>query len=124
MADLRYTKNGEWASYDGTQWKVGLARSAVDELGDVTFVELPALGRTLVAGEAACALEAVKAAADYYSPLGGTVCAVNNTLGADPQALNSAPEEGGWIFALTGVKPESFLELMDKAGWAAWENGR
>lgn len=124
MADRLYTKNGEWAAFDGAHWRVGLAASAVADLGDVTFVELPALGRLVTAGEAVCTLEAVKAAADYYCPLDGRVAAVNSSLEAEPQWLNSSPEDQGWLFSLEGVPPESVEALLDETAWKAWESGR
>ena len=123
MADRRYTKNGEWVALDGNRWRVGLSASAVAELGDVTFVELPALGRSVAAGEAVCALEAVKAAADYYCPVDGRIVAVNGRLETEPQLINSQPEDGGWLFALEGVTADSLATLLDEAAWKAWEMG-
>ena len=120
MAEKRYSKNGEWAKAEGDLWKMGLTAQAVGDLGGVTFVELPPLGRSVAAGEAACAVEAVKAAADFYSPLGGTVALVNNTLGTDPTFLNSSPEDQGWIFALTGVPASDIDALMDEKAWRVW----
>jgi len=123
MAERRYTKNGEWVCFDGTHWKVGLAASTAAELGDVTFVEAPAIGRTVTAGEAICALEAVKAAADYYAPVTGTIAAVNLRLATEPQLVNTSPEEHGWILALAAVSDDELGELLDEAAWQAWERG-
>lgn len=124
MNERRYTRNGEWVSFDGSVWKVGLAASAVEELGDVTFVELPKTGRTVSAGEAVCSIEAVKAAADFYSPLDGDIVAVNEDLGPQPSLVNASPEEAGWIFALGNVADPSFRALLDEQAWKAWESGR
>jgi len=124
MGERRYTKDGEWASFDGTFWRVGLAASVVEELGDVTFVELPVLGRQVTAGEAVCALEAVKAAADFYSPLEGRIAAVNTRLAAEPPLVNTSPENEGWLLALESVPAESVSALMDEAAWKRWESGR
>jgi len=115
----RYSKNGEWVHFRDGVWQVGLTAWAVDDLGDVTFVESPALGTTFVAGQAACALEAVKAAADYYVPVGGRVVAVNPLVGADPTLLNKAPEET-WLFALSDVPAADWDALLDEAAWAQW----
>ena len=124
MSERRYTKNGEWVSFDGERWRVGLTAPVVNDLGDVTFVELPKVGRRIVAGEAVCALEAVKAAADYYAPIGGRITSVNPRLGPEPQLLNASPQDEGWIFTLEEVAPEEWQELMDEAAWNAWESGR
>jgi glycine cleavage system H protein len=123
MAERRYTKNGEWITYDGALWKVGLAASSAADLGDVTFVELPSLGRSVVAGEAVCVLEAVKAAADFYCPVDGRIAAVNNRLGPEPQLVTASPEDEGWIFALDSVPPACLEDLLDEAQWKAWEAG-
>lgn len=120
----RYTKNGEWVRWEGGLWKVGLARSAADELGDVTFVEAPVVGRTIAAGEAVCTIEAVKAAADFYAPVGGRIAAVNPRLGAEPSLVNTSPEDEGWLFSLTDVADGEVEALLDPAAWQAWENGR
>jgi len=120
----RYTKNGEWVAPEGDHWRVGLAASVAADLGDVTFVELPLVGRVVAAGEAAGAIEAVKAAMDYYCPLEGTVVAVNDRLTASPQLINTSPEGDGWLFALGDVDPRSWEGLMDAASWQAWEAGR
>jgi glycine cleavage system H protein len=124
MADKYYTKNGEWVARSGPRWKVGLSVSAVGDLGDVTFVALPQVGRAVAAGEAVCALEAVKAAADYYCPVDGRVSAVNSVLVTEPGLLNTSPEDDGWLFELEAVPGDSLDALLDEAAWKAWEAGR
>jgi glycine cleavage system H protein len=124
MAERRYTKNGEWAAFDGRVWKVGLSAPAVADLGEVTFVELPAPGQQVTAGEAVCGLEAVKAAMDFYSPLDGRIAEVNVRLGAEPQLVNASPEADGWLFSLEGVPAEGVEVLLDERAWKAWESGR
>jgi glycine cleavage system H protein len=123
MAERRYTKNGEWIAQEGGLWRVGLAASSAADLGDVTFVELPVLGRAVVAGEAACVLEAVKAATDFYCPVDGRIAAVNNRLTAEPSLVTTSPEDQGWIFALEAVPETSLGELLDEQAWNAWEAG-
>lgn len=123
MGERRYTKNGEWVAAEGGRCRVGLTAQAVEELGDVTFVELPRLGRAVVAGESLCALEAVKAAADFYSPVDGTVVESNARLGTEPELLNASPELDGWICILEGVSQASLDALLDEAAWRAWESG-
>ena len=123
MAERRYTKNGEWVRHEGSSWRVGLTASAVEELGDVTFVELPAIGRSVTSGEAVCSIEAVKAASDFYCPVEGRVAAVNQRLQDEPGLVNRSPEDEGWIFALEEVSAESFLALLDAEAHHAWEKG-
>lgn len=124
MAERRFTKNGEWVLKEAGRFRVGLSASAVEELGDVTFVELPRIGRAVAAGEALCTLEAVKAAADFYSPVDGTVTETNARLGTEPELLNASPEDEAWICILEGVSDEVFEALLDEAAWKAWESGR
>ncbi len=124
MNERRYSRNGEWVSFDGHLWRVGLAASAVEELGEVTFVELPSLERSVTAGTAVCSIEAVKAAADFYSPVDGRVSAVNTRLGLEPGLVNLSPELEGWIFALEDVSASSLEVLLDERAWLEWETGR
>lgn len=123
MSDRLYTKNGEWVAFDGSLWRVGLSSSAVADLGDVTFVELPAVGRQVTVGEAVCTLEAVKAAADYYCPVEGRVAAINDRLVNIPQLVNTSPEEDGWLFALEAVPEQALRGLLKESEWKAWEAG-
>ncbi len=124
MTERRYTKNGEWVEADGGRCTIGLTALAVEELGDVTFVELPKTGRTVAAGEALCTLEAVKAAADFYSPVDGTVAETNLRLSSEPELLNASPEKDGWICILENVPADSLAALLDESDWKAWESGR
>lgn len=95
--ELKYTKDHEWVSADG---KVGITDYAQDALGDVVFVELPAVGLTVKAGEAFGVVESVKSVSDLYSPLGGTVVAVNQELATRPELVNEDPYGQGWIVQL------------------------
>lgn len=124
MADRRYSKNGEWIAPVGDHWVAGLTRAAAEELGDVTFVEPALAGRSVTAGEAVCALEAVKAAADYYSPVTGTVSGGNPRLTAEPQLVSQDPEGEGWVVRYSALAPGAWEGLLDEAGWKAWEAGR
>jgi glycine cleavage system H protein len=102
---------------------VGLTASAVEELGDVTFVELPSLGRLVTPGEAVCSIEAVKAACDFYCPIDGRIVAVNERLQAEPSLVNQSPENDGWIFALEDVSSEAVQALLDAKAHQVWEKG-
>jgi glycine cleavage system H protein len=120
----RYTKNGEWLAFDGRVWRAGLAASAAADLGDVTFVEPPATGTAVAAGDPVCALEAVKAAADFYAPVSGVIAGSNPRLSAEPELVSTSPEADGWIVALEGVDTDAVAALMDQAAWDDWESGR
>lgn len=94
----KYTKEHQWIELasDGTA-KVGITRFAADELGEVTFVELPSIGKSVKGGEQLCVVESVKAASDVFMPATGTIAAVNSPLEKDPTPLNEDPEGNGWI---------------------------
>lgn len=107
-ADLKYAKSHEWAKQeeDGTI-RVGISDHAQALLGDVVYVELPELNRTVKAGEECAVVESVKAASDVYSPVSGEIVAVNETLADEPGKINEDPY-GAWFFC---VKPEDAAEL-------------
>ena len=98
--NLHYAKTHEWLRLDGAEGTVGITDHAQAELTDVVYVELPAVGKTVKAGEQICVVESVKAASDIYSPVSGTVTAVNDALGSNPALLNTDPYGEGWIFKL------------------------
>lgn len=95
--NLRYTADHEWIDEEG---RVGITEYAQEALGDVVFVELPQVGRALKAGEAFGVVESVKSVSDLYSPVDGTVVAVNTELSIQPQLVNLHPYQGGWIIKL------------------------
>ena len=97
-ADLRYTKSHEWVRIAGDTATVGITDHAQHELTDVVFVELPAIGRKVKAGEAVAVVESVKTASDIYSPVSGEIIAVNDAVGQDPALTNSAPYAAGHFF--------------------------
>jgi glycine cleavage system H protein len=116
MADRRYTKSHEWLTVDGKTVTVGITDFAQSQLGDVVFLELPAPGRKLAAGETFGVVESVKAASDLYSPVSGRITAVNDKLTAHPELVNSDPYGEGWILKLelTGELPS---DLLDEAAY-------
>lgn len=118
-SDLRYTKDHEWArdQGDGT-FSVGITDHAQEALGDLVFVEVPEPGQMLAAGEACAVVESVKAASDIYSPLAGTVAAVNGDLADAPERINEDPYGEGWIFRLNATDPAAFAGLMDADAYA------
>jgi glycine cleavage system H protein len=116
MAERRYTKSHEWLTVDGKTVTVGISDFAQAQLGDVVFLELPAAGRKLTAGEAFGVVESVKAASDLYSPISGRIIEVNAKLAAHPELLNSEPYGEGWILKveLSGELP---ADLLDEAAY-------
>ncbi|HET7466337.1 MAG TPA: glycine cleavage system protein GcvH [Candidatus Dormibacteraeota bacterium] len=116
MADRRYSKTHEWVTVDGKTATVGISDFAQAQLGDVVFLDLPKPGRKLSHGETFGVIESVKAASDLYSPVNGTVAAVNENLTAHPELVNSDPYGEGWILKvdLSGGVP---ADLMDEAAY-------
>ena len=116
---LKFTPDHEWVRVesDGSA-TVGITSHAQDALGDVVFVDLPEVGKTYAAHEAAGVVESVKAAADVYMPVSGTVTAVNETLRADPSLANTDPQNTGWFFRISLSDPLQLDALMDEAAYA------
>jgi len=95
--DLKYTKEHEWVRIEGDVATFGISDHAQEALGDIVFVELPEIGRTVDAGEAYAVVESVKAVSDVYVPVAGEVIEVNETLEAEPEKVNTDPYGAGWI---------------------------
>ena len=112
-----YAESHEWIELDGTTATLGISKYAADSLGDITYVEIPAPGKTVAAGDILCTVESVKAVSDVYAPVAGTVGEGNSGLEADPGALNADPENT-WICKLEGVKQDSLDGLMDADAYA------
>ena len=106
-----FTKQHEWIDVDGTNATVGITEHAAEELGDITFVELPE-ERDYSKGEIISVVESVKAASDIYAPAGGTVSEVNDELEDSPEIINEDAEGKGWICKLTGVNASDTEDLM------------
>jgi glycine cleavage system H protein len=111
---LKYTESHEWVSEesDGTV-KIGITDHAQAALGDLVFVELPAVGDQIDQGDSCAVVESVKAASDIYSPLAGEVVAINEDLENDPAIINSDPYGGGWLFALAPDDTAGLDDLLD-----------
>ncbi|HKV86439.1 MAG TPA: glycine cleavage system protein GcvH [Candidatus Dormibacteraeota bacterium] len=116
MADRRYTKTHEWVATDGKTATVGITDFAQAQLGDVVFLELPAVGRKVAEREGFGVVESVKAASDLYSPVAGKIAAVNEKLSTRPELVNSDPYGDGWILKieLAGDLPS---DLLDEEGY-------
>lgn len=120
-AELKYTKDHEWVKMlDDTTALVGISDFAQSELGDLVFVNLPAVGDDVVAGEAACDVESVKAVSDVMSPVTGSVAEVNEELDDSPELLNSDPY-GAWIMKIENVT--DFSELLSAEEYEAFTKG-
>ena len=114
--DRSYTKDHEWALREGGNLRVGITDYAQDALGDVVFVQLPAVGAQITAGASFAEVESTKSVSDIYSPATGTVVEVNTDLETQPELVNSAPYDGGWI-AVIEVADAGSLELMSASDY-------
>ena len=117
---LYFTRDHEWVQVDGEIATVGITDYAQGQLGDVVFVELPAIGDSIAAGGQAAVVESVKAASDVYAPVSGEVAKVNEALVDEPGLVNSAAEAAGWFFQLRLSDPREVEGLMDAAAYQAF----
>jgi glycine cleavage system H protein len=115
---LKYTKDHEWAKFEGSSATIGVTDHAQRELGDIVFVELPKVGGKVAAGQSFGTIEAVKTVAELYSPVSGTIAEVNGALAGDAGVINQDPYGNGWIIKVTVEKPQS-EGLMDAAAYKA-----
>jgi glycine cleavage system H protein len=118
-----FTKDHEWIEVEGETGTVGITDYAQGQLGDITFVELPELGRLVSKGESVAVVDSVKAASDVYSPVGGTVSDANGALEGEPELVNTDADTGGWLFRLQLANLDELGELMDKATYDAYVAG-
>jgi glycine cleavage system H protein len=124
MSAIRYTEDHEWIRLesDGSA-TIGITDHAQDALGDIVFIELPALAKSFAKGDTVCVVESVKAAADVKMPVAGTVVAVNDALPDDPAVVNSDPMASGWFVRVTPADPTQLDALMDEAAYQALIGG-
>ncbi|MCB1435181.1 MAG: glycine cleavage system protein GcvH [Alphaproteobacteria bacterium] len=119
MAKTYFTEDHEWIRLEDGVAVVGITDHAQEQLGDLVFVELPEVGKSLKKGDTAVVVESVKAASDVYAPADGEVVAVNDALTSDPALVNSAATGDGWLWKMK-LSDESALDgLMDEAGYTA-----
>lgn len=116
-SDRRYTTDHEWIKIDGDVGIVGITDFAQSELGDVTYVEVPAVGKTLAEGDTFGVVESVKAVSDIYSPLAGEVIAVNEALANSPELINESPYEGAWMIKIRLADPAAAEALLDATAY-------
>lgn len=117
MSDLKYTKEHEWIRVEGDEAVVGISAFAQEQLGDVVFVELPEVGKSLSKGDEAAVVESVKAASEVYAPVDGEVVGVNDKLTDDPALVNSDPTGDGWFFRIRVADAGQLDGLMDAAAY-------
>jgi glycine cleavage system H protein len=118
-ADLRYTKEHEWVRLEGDLATVGITDHAADQLGDIVFVELPAIGTALRQLATFGVVESVKAVSDLFAPVGGEVVEVNEALTGAPEVVNSDPYGAGWLLRVRVADPAEVDALLDPAAYEA-----
>lgn len=118
MSDLRFTKDHEWVRLDGDVATIGITDHAQQALGDLVFVELPEIGRTVAEGEACAVVESVKAASDVYAPIAGRIVEINQAIVENPGLVNAEPAAGGWFFRIEPSDQAAVAALMDEQGYA------
>ena len=123
MSGLKYSKDHEWVRVEGDVGTVGISDYAQDQLGDVVYVELPEVGRTVAQNEEAAVVESVKAASEVYAPVSGEVVEVNQALEDDPALVNGDPTGEGWFLKLRLSAPGELDGLMDEAAYADYVSG-
>lgn len=118
-ADLKYTKDHEWLKVDGDTGTIGITDYAQGELGDVVFVELPAIGKAVKAHDSFGTIEAVKAVSDLYAPVSGSILEVNKELEKSPETVNKDPYGAGWMVKIKLSNASEMSELLDASAYKA-----
>ena len=118
--DKYYSKTHEWVKTDGEEAIVGISEYAAADLGDITFVDLPREGTDLICGDSIGTIESVSASSDVYSPVSGTVTAVNHALDDDPGIISTSAEGKGWLYKLDNIDPTEVDELMSEEEYAEY----
>ena len=123
MSELRFTEEHEWITVDGEIGTVGISDYAQEQLGDVVYVELPAVGADFAKGDEAAVVESVKAASEVYAPVSGSVVETNPALSDNPALVNEAATTNGWFFKMRLTEPGEMGDLMDATAYAAFVDG-
>jgi glycine cleavage system H protein len=119
MATTYFTEDHEWIRVEGGIATVGITDYAQEQLGDLVFVELPEVGKTLAKGDTAVVVESVKAASDVYAPVDGEITAANDALSSEPALVNSSATSDGWLWKMKLADEAQLEGLMDEAGYKA-----
>ena len=117
--DLRYTHDHEWLRAQGANWRVGITQFAVDQLGDITLVDLPNVGDLITKGQRFGTIESVKSVSDLYAPVSGRVIGVNAALKDAPELVNTDPYAGGWMVDLEPTDKTEVDELLGPDAYTA-----
>ncbi len=117
MSKLYYTEDHEWLSVDGDTATVGISTYAAGQLGDVVFVELPEVGKTVKKGDEIAVVESVKSASEIYAPVSGEITAANEALEDAPETVNEDAQGAGWFFKMTISDAAELSGLMDEAAY-------
>ena len=118
-----YTKEHEWVKIQDSTATVGISEFAAGQLGDVTFVELPQVGKTVKQFEVLAAIESVKAASDIYAPVSGSIIKINEALDDRPEIVNESAEDAGWIAQVEMSNPSELKNLMTRAQYEEFLRG-
>ncbi|MBI1343921.1 MAG: glycine cleavage system protein GcvH [Terrimonas sp.] len=118
-ANLRYTKDHEWVSLEGNTATVGITDFAQSELGDIVYVEVETIGKSLQSGDVFGTVEAVKTVSDLFLPVNGTIIELNPALANAPELVNNDPYGAGWMIRMTVNDPADVESLLDAAGYEA-----
>jgi glycine cleavage system H protein len=121
--DYRYTKDHEWLQVQGNKARIGITDHAQAELGDIVFVELPAVGTSVRKGDTVATVESVKAVGDVFAPASGKVVEVNVELESAPETINAQPHEGGWLLVLEVSNPADLEDTLDAVGYESFAVG-
>ncbi len=119
MAEIRYTETHQWIRREDDTYTVGITDYAQEQLGNVIYVSLPAVGRRYKQQDEAAVVESMKVASDVYMPVAGEITEVNTDLNGEPSLVNAEPEGRGWFFKVKPSAPEQFDDLMDEAAYKA-----
>jgi glycine cleavage system H protein len=123
MSTVKYTRDHEWIRVEADTAVIGITDYAQTQLGDVVYVELPAVGRRVEKGKEAAVVESVKAASEVYAPVSGEVIAVNDALSGEPGKVNADPMGEGWFLKLRIANAKELDELMDEASYQSFVEG-
>jgi glycine cleavage system H protein len=123
MSTIKFTEDHEWVRVEGEEAVVGITTYAQEQLGDVVYVELPDVGKTLTKGDEAAVVESVKAASEVYAPLDGEVTAVNDLLNDEPAKVNEDAEGEGWFVKIKLADASQLDGLMDADAYKAYVEG-
>lgn len=121
--DLRYSSDHEWVRLDDGRVRLGITDYAQDALGDVVFVQVPEIGRTVAVGDAIGEVESTKSVSEIYAPVAGTIVEVNTELESNPELVNSDPYGSGWMALIEPADADPVADLMDPAAYRQLTEG-